>query len=262
MEYAKRFPDKVALVTGAARGIGRAIAERFAMEGARVVAMDCSEPELKSTADTIRTMQAGVLSFVCDVRVQSQVHDMVQETIQQWGTIDILVNNAAIFPERVPFIDVTFDRWREVLDVNLMGVFCCTQAVVLEMIRTRTPGRIINISSINALRYRRGIFGQTQYNVSKAALDNLTKGLAMELAPHGIVVNGIAPGFVKTPMAQGDSLDDEGLKKEYLKSGRIPLGRFGAVDDIANMAVFLASNDCTWMTGETIHQDGGMHFTF
>ena len=187
---------------------------------------------------------------------------MVRLVIKKWGTIDILVNNAAIFPERVPFVDVTLDRWREVLDVNLLGVFCCTQAVALEMIRNKTAGRIINISSINAMRYRGGIFGQTQYNVSKAALDNLTKGLAMELAPHSIIVNGIAPGFVLTRMTEQDSLDEDNLKKEYLESGRIPLGRFGTAEDCANLVLFLASNDCTWMTGETIHQDGGMHFTF
>lgn len=178
------------------------------------------------------------------------------------GEIHILVNNAAVFPERIPFLDVTLERWFEVLDVNLLGVFRCTQAVAAEMVRQKTAGRIVNISSINAIRYRRATFGQTQYNVSKAALDNLTKGLAMELAPHGIIVNGIAPGFVAAPMAKQDSLEEESMKKEYLKSGRVPLGRFGTPEDCANLALFLASEDCTWMTGETIHQDGGMHFTF
>ena len=202
------------------------------------------------------------MSFVCDVRADDQIRDMVDAVVKQWGAIHILVNNAAIFPERIPFSDMSVDRFDEVLSVNLLGVFRCTQLVAREMIKTKTPGRIINISSINATRYRRKTFGQSQYNVSKAALDNLTKGLAMELAPYGILVNGIAPGFVMTKMAKEDSLEDDDLKEEYLESGRIPLGRFGTPEDCAKLSLFLASDECTWMTGETIHQDGGMHFIF
>jgi NAD(P)-dependent dehydrogenase (short-subunit alcohol dehydrogenase family) len=258
----QRFKNKVALVTGSGRGIGRAIAEKFASEGAKVVLIDRNESELNSAAEQIKSQHDSLLPIVCDVRVESDVTKMVSRVVQKWGEIHILVNNAAVFPERIPFLDVTLERWFEVLDVNLLGVFRCTQAVAAEMVRQKTVGRIVNISSINAIRYRRATFGQTQYNVSKAALDNLTKGLAMELAPHGIIVNGIAPGFVAAPMAKQDSLEEESMKKEYLKSGRVPLGRFGTPEDCANLALFLASEDCTWMTGETIHQDGGMHFTF
>jgi NAD(P)-dependent dehydrogenase (short-subunit alcohol dehydrogenase family) len=257
-----RFENKVALVTGSGRGIGRAIAERFASEGAKVVLIDRDESELRSTAEQAEVSHDSLLPIACDLRVESDVQKMVSTVAHKWGEIHVLVNNAAVFPVRVPFPEVTLERWFEVLDVNLLGVFRCTRAVAAEMIRHKTAGRIINISSINAVRYRRATFGQTQYNVSKAALDNLTKGLAMELAPHGIIVNGIAPGFVAAPMAKQDSLEEESMKKEYLESGRIPLGRFGTPEDCANLALFLASEDCTWMTGETIHQDGGMHFTF
>ena len=207
MTSIQRFSDKVVIVTGSARGIGRAIAERFAAEGAKVVVMDYDKAQLDSTAKELGSRYPSILPFLCDIRAEGEVRDMVRAVIAKWGEIHVLVNNAAAFPERVPFAQVTLDRWFEVLDVNLLGAFRCTQAVAAEMIRHKTPGRVINISSINAIRYRRGTFGQTQYNVSKAALDNLTKGLAMELAPHGIIVNGIAPGFVLTAMAKGDSLE-------------------------------------------------------
>ena len=186
----------------------------------------------------------------------------MQSVVEHWGTIDILVNNAALFPERVPFPLVKFQQWQEVIDVNIFGTFHCTQAVAREMIRNKKGGKIINISSVNGIRYRRGTYGQTQYNVSKGALDNFTKGLAVELAPYGIIVNGIAPGFVRTVMAGSDPLDEPEFKKEFLDSGRIPLGRYGVPEDCANLAVFLASDECTWMTGDTIFQDGGMHITF
>lgn len=206
--------------------------------------------------------RGAALAFTCDLRDSARVQSVVQSVVEHWGTIDILVNNAALFPERVPFPLVKFQQWQEVIDVNIFGTFHCTQAVAREMIRNKKGGKIINISSVNGIRYRRGTYGQTQYNVSKGALDNFTKGLAVELAPYGIIVNGIAPGFVRTVMAGSDPLDEPEFKKEFLDSGRIPLGRYGVPEDCANLAVFLASDECTWMTGDTIFQDGGMHITF
>jgi 3-oxoacyl-[acyl-carrier protein] reductase len=262
MSDGHRLDDKIAIITGAARGIGRAIAERFAAESAKVAIIDCSEEDLRAATANIVANGGRAKPFLCDLREETAVENTVEAVVREWGSIHILVNNAGIFPERVPFPDVSFDQWRAVIDVNLFGVFRCTRAVSRRMIDLRIPGRIINISSINAVRYRRGTYGQTQYNVSKGALDNLTKGLAMELAPHDIVVNAIAPGFVRTRLSEMDSLDAPEFRKEYLESGRIPLRRYGMPEDCARLALFLASDECTWITGETIHQDGGMHFTF
>jgi 3-oxoacyl-[acyl-carrier protein] reductase len=260
--HSGRLQGKVALVTGSAGGIGRAIALRFADESAQVVVTDRDAEGVLKTCDAIRTEGGSAVGLACDLREQTQVQEMVQAAALEWGALDILVNNAAVFPERVPFPDVSFDQWYETLNVNLFGAFRCTQAVVRVMIHHRVRGRIINISSLNAQRYRHGTYGQSQYNVSKGALDNFTKGLAMELAPHGIVVNAIAPGFVRTAMASTDPLDEPEFRREYIDSGRIPLGRYGEPQDCANLAVFLASDECTWITGTTIAQDGGMHITF
>lgn len=252
----------MALVTGSAGGVGKAIALRFADEAAHVVVTDRNAEGVLKTCDAIRTEGDPLWVGPAILREQSQVQEMVQAAARGWGALDILVNNAAVFPERVPFPDVSFDQWYEILNVNLFGAFRCTQAVARVMIHHRTPGRIINISSLNAQRYRRGTYGQWQYNVSKAALDNFSKGMAMELAPHGIVVNAIAPAFVRTAMASTDPLDEPEFRREYIDSGRIPLGRYGEPRDCANLAVFLASDECTWIAGTTIAQDGGMHITF
>ena len=235
---------------------------RFGAEGCKVVATARTETEIRATCESIKAKGGAALAFTCDLRDSARVQSVVQSVVEHWGTIDILVNNAALFPERVPFPLVKFQQWQEVIDVNIFGTFHCTQAVAREMIRNKKGGKIINISSVNGIRYRRGTYGQTQYNVSKGALDNFTKGLAVELAPYGIIVNGIAPGFVRTVMAGSDPLDEPEFKKEFLDSGRIPLGRYGVPEDCANLAVFLASDECTWMTGDTIFQDGGMHITF
>lgn len=259
---AMRLNSKVAVITGSGRGIGAAIASRFAAEGARVAILDCSAAEAGSVADAIAAGSGIARAYVCDIRNEAQVEAAMQAVVDDWAGLDVLVNNAAIFPERVPFAEVTFAQWKEVIDVNLFGAYRCSQAAARHMITQQTAGRIVNISSLNAFRYRRGTYGQTQYNVSKAALDNLTKGLAMELAPYGIIVNGIAPGFVRTRLSAADSLDDPDFRREYLESGRIPLRRYGSPEDCARLALFLASEECTWITGETIHQDGGMHFTF
>jgi 3-oxoacyl-[acyl-carrier protein] reductase len=261
-ESAPRLKNKVAVITGAGRGIGAAIAARFAGEGARVAILDCAADEAKSVADSIGASSGTARVYACDIRSEEQVEAAMQAIADEWAGLDVLVNNAAVFPERVPFTEVSFEQWKEVIDVNLFGSYRCSQAAARHMIARQMPGRIVNISSLNALRYRRGTYGQTQYNVSKAALDNLTKGLAMELAPYGIVVNGIAPGFVRTRLSLADPLDDSEFRREYLDSGRIPLQRYGTPDDCARLALFLSSDECTWITGETIHQDGGMHFTF
>ena len=258
----KRFADKVVLVTGSGRGIGREIAKAFAGEGAKVIVTARSADEVQSTESEIKKLGAEVISFACDLRDRATVDQMVDAAVSQWGKIDVLVNNAAVFPERVPFLEQTYDDWNDVLQINVMGTFHVTQAVARVMVRTKSSGRIVNISSINSTHHRVDATGTTQYGASKAALDNMTKGLALELAPHQIVVNGVAFGFVRTAMAADDGLDSEDFQREYIRRRRIPLARVGSSEDCARMVLFLASEDCTWMTGETIHQDGGIHFTF
>lgn len=257
-----RFAQKVVLVTGSGKGIGRAIARSFAAEGAKVVITARTATDTEAVAEEIGSAGGEALAFPCDLRDRPRVDDLVDSVFSQWGRIDILVNNAAIFPKRIPFLEQTYDDWNDVLQVNVMGTFHVTQAVARAMARTHTAGRIVNISSLNSTRHRVEATGTTQYGASKAALDNMTKGWALELAPHDIIVNGVALGFVRTAMADDDGLDSEDFQREYIRRRRIPLARVGSVNDCARMVLFLASEDCAWMTGETVHQDGGIHFTF
>ena len=257
-----RLDQKVALVTGAARGIGRAVAERFAREGARVMVLDVNAGGVASTCNAITKAGGEALAAVCDVRHRRIVDAAVQGAMQRWGRVDVLINNAAVFPARVPFLDQTCEQWNDVLQVNVMGAFHATQAVARCMAKSSLGGRIVNVSSLNATHYRAGATGITQYGASKAALENMTKGWALELGAYGIVVNGVAFGFVRTDMAAGDGLDSEEFKQTYLERGRIPLRRVGTTSDCASLILFLASDECTGLTGEIIRQDGGLSFTF
>jgi NAD(P)-dependent dehydrogenase (short-subunit alcohol dehydrogenase family) len=258
----KQFLKKVVLVTGAGRGIGRAIAAAFAAEGARLVICARTKAELESAALEFQHEGAEVVSSACDLRDRAAVDKLVETAMERWGRIDVLVNNAAVFPKRIPFLEQSYDDWNDVLQINVMGTFHITQSVVRAMVASGKPGRIVNISSINSTKCRVDATGATQYGASKAALDHITKALALELAPHGILVNGLALGFVRTNMAADDGLESEEFLREYIHRRRIPVGRVGNPADCANMVLFLASERCAWITGETIHQDGGMHFTF
>ncbi|OPZ08183.1 MAG: 3-oxoacyl-(acyl-carrier-protein) reductase FabG [candidate division BRC1 bacterium ADurb.BinA292] len=258
-----RFQGKVVLVTGSSRGIGREIAAAFAAEGAHVVITSCDAGEVHAVHRQFEEHGWSAMPCVADVRDAEAIARMVEAILARWSAIDILVNNAAIFPKRIPFLEIPFENWREVIDVNLFGVVRVTQAVGRVMARQSEGGRIVNISSLNASRYRVTTIGQTQYNVAKAALDNLTMGLAMELAPHGIIVNAIAPGFVdSTTLGKEDGQDDDPLRQDYLEGGRIPLRRYGQPRDCANLVLFLASPECTYMAGETVRIDGGLSFIF
>lgn len=257
-----RFAGKTALITGSGRGIGRGIAEAFAAEGANVIVTARTPSQVESVAAQLRAAGADVLAFAGDLRDRGAVDHMVNGAVSRWGRIDVLVNNAAVFPTRVPFLDQTYEDWNDVLQINVMGTFHVTQAVARAMVRTGTAGRIINISSINSTHYRPGATGITQYGASKAALDNMTKGWALELAPHGIAVNGIALGFVRTDMAADDGLDSDDFQRDYIRRRRIAQGRVGVPADCAQLVLFLASENCSWLTGDTIRQDGGLHVTF
>jgi len=257
----KRFQKRVVLVTGSYRGIGRVIAAAFAREGAAIILTCPGEETLETAAAELREGGADVLACVADLRDRPAIDRMVEAAIQRWGRIDVLVNNAAVFPQRKPFLEQTYEDWNDVLQVNILGTFHVTQAVARVMARNG-GGRVINISSLNSTHYRPAATGITQYGASKAALNNMTKGWAIELAPHGIVVNGVAFGFVRTAMAANDGLDSEEFQHDYIEKRRIPLARVGTPEDCAQLVLFLASAECTGMTGETIQQDGGLNFTF
>lgn len=244
-----KLQGKNALVTGASRGIGREIALELARQGANVaVNYAGSEASAKEVVDEIKGM--GRVSFAVQANVAdgTSVTEMVKQTVEQFGTLDILVNNAGITRDNL-LMRMKEDEWDAVINTNLKGVFLCTKSVSRQMMKQRN-GRIINISSIVGVT---GNPGQANYVAAKSGVIGLTKTTAKELASRGITVNAIAPGFITTDMT--DKLSED-IKTEMLK--QIPLARFGEPKDIANVVVFLASEDSRYMTGQTLHVDGGM----
>lgn len=245
---AQRLKNKTALITGSARGIGYAIASLFAQEGADIVLSDVNETILNEAAAKIKTQGVEVLAVKTDVTSEAQVEELVKKTVDKFGKVDILVNNAGITKDSL-LIRMPESDWDSVLSVNLKGAFLCTKAVSKVMIKQRS-GRIINMASIIALI---GNPGQANYAASKGGLISFTKSAARELASRNINVNAIAPGFIKTDMT--DKLPED-LKKAMLN--RIPLNKFGETEDVAKTALFLASEESSYITGCTIRVDGGM----
>lgn len=243
-----RLKDKVALVTGGGRGIGKAIVLALAREGADIVACDINLENLKEVANEIEKLGRRVLALKTDVSKASEVNELIKIALDKFTKIDILVNNAGITRDNL-ILRMSEEDWDQVIDINLKGAFNCLKAVARPMMKQRS-GRIINIASVVGMM---GNPGQANYAASKAGIIGLTKSAAKELAPREINVNAIAPGFIKTAMTE--ALGDE--IKERLTS-RIPLKRLGEVTDVANLVVFLASDDASYITGEVIKVDGGM----
>ncbi|MGM0902033.1 MAG: 3-oxoacyl-[acyl-carrier-protein] reductase [Bacillota bacterium] len=244
-----KLEGKVALVTGASRGIGREIALELAREGANVaINYAGSEAKALEVAEEIRTMGREAITIQADVSSSESVESMVKQTIEAFGKLDILVNNAGITKDNL-LMRMKEADWDDVININLKGVFLCTKAVTRQMMKQRS-GRIINISSIVGVS---GNAGQANYVAAKSGVIGLTKTTAKELATRGITVNAIAPGFITTDMT--DKLNDE-TKNEMLK--QIPLARLGEPTDIAKTVLFLASDDSRYMTGQTLQVDGGM----
>ncbi|HYK72286.1 MAG TPA: 3-oxoacyl-[acyl-carrier-protein] reductase [Pseudoneobacillus sp.] len=240
---------KAVLVTGASRGIGREIALEFARQGANVaVNYSGSEAKANEVVDLIKELDRDAFAVQCDVSNSESVSTMVKETIDRFGKLDVLVNNAGITKDNL-LMRMKEEEWDDVININLKGVFLCTKAVTRQMMKQRN-GRIINVASIVGVS---GNPGQANYVAAKAGVIGLTKTCAKELAARNITVNAIAPGFISTDMT--DKLTEE-VKTEMLKA--IPLARFGEPKDIAKVAVFLASDDSSYMTGQTLHIDGGM----
>lgn len=244
-----KLQGKSALVTGASRGIGRAIALQLAKEGANVaVNFAGSEAKANQVVDEIKALGLQAFAIQGNVADPDDVQRMIKDTVDQFGSLDILVNNAGITRDNL-LIRMKEDEWDDVINTNLKGVFLCTKAAARPMMKQRS-GRIINISSIVGVS---GNPGQANYVAAKAGVIGLTKTSAKELAARGITVNAVAPGFITTDMT--DKLTED-IKAEMLK--QIPLAKLGNPEDIAKTVVFLASDDSSYITGQTIHVDGGM----
>ncbi len=244
-----RLTDKVAIVTGAARGIGRASAERLLAEGAKVVISDIDEEQLNRTA--VELGAAGrVLVQRADVAIKSDVLQLIEAAVRHFGRLDIMVNNAGIAPV-VDFLDVTEELLDRVLDVNLKGAFYGTQAAGRQMISQGQGGVIINMSSINSGLANPNV---APYAISKGGMNQVTSTAAVAFAPHGIRVVGVGPGTIMTDMVAGAFVNSAG---NHAILSRTPLGRYGQASEIAAVVAFLASDDASYMTGETVYVDGG-----
>ncbi len=245
--------DKVAVITGASRGIGRAISLAFAEAGAALVVSSRNKrpPELEKVAEEVRSLGARVQAIPAHVGKNEQVENLVRRTLEEFGRIDILVNNAGANPVLSPLTDLEEDALDKVLEVNLKGAFLMSKAVAREMMK-QGGGRIINVSSISGLRARAD--GTGAYCISKAAMNMMTQVMARELAPYKILVNAIAPGSIKTEFSRVNWTDPE------RKAGRlreIELKRFGEPEEVTGIALFLASQAGSFVTGEIIRVDGG-----
>jgi 3-oxoacyl-[acyl-carrier protein] reductase len=244
-----RFENQVAVITGAGRGIGRAIAVRLASEGARVACVSRTEANAKKTANEINSLRSDAAKYYSvDVADHTAVQKIGAQILKDFGRIDILVNNAGMTRDALA-MRMSLEDWDNVINTNLRGAFSFTQAILRAMIKQRS-GRIINISSVSGIM---GNAGQINYAASKAGLIGFTKSLARELASRNITVNALAPGFITTDMTAG--LSDEIKKALHAK---IPLGKTGVPEDIANAVAFLASAEASYITGQTLCVDGGI----
>ena len=242
------FKDRVSLITGGARGIGREIALAFAKEGSDIVICDVNQDALNATKKEIEALGRKAETFVVDVTSLSQVEDMVNKTLDKFQKIDILINNAGITRDAL-IVRMSEQDFDSVIAVNLKGTFNCTKALAKVMMKQRY-GKIVSIASIIGIM---GNAGQANYAASKAGIIGITKSVAKELASRNVNVNAIAPGFIETDMT---AKLPENVKSQML--AYIPLNRFGKASDVAELAMFLASDASSYLTGQVIKIDGGM----
>jgi 3-oxoacyl-[acyl-carrier protein] reductase len=245
-----KLKDKMSIVTGGARGIGKEISKNLLDAGSKVCIFDVNEGEAYSTINEFKNIygEKSVSFYKVDITNEKQVEEAVENIVNENGTIDILVNNAGITRDNL-IMRMSFEDWKRVIEVNLTGAFICSKFVVKHMIKKRS-GKIINISSIVGIH---GNAGQCNYSASKAGLIGLTKSLAKEVASRNIMVNAVAPGYIETEMTE--KLDEK-IKEKLINT--IPSGKLGSVSDIAKVVLFLAGEESDYITGAVINIDGGM----
>ena len=255
MENKSRLKEKVAIITGSAGGLGKTCAQRFAREEAAVVIIDINQEEINRTVNEIKALGNKCIGFMCDISTQTQVEETVKKVIEEWGRVDILVNNAGgALHTKAKFEEVTEKDWDIVMNVNLKGAFFCCKAVVPYMMK-QGGGRIVNVSAL-AGRATASLAG-IQYTSAKAGIGGLTRHLAKEMGKFNIYVNAVAPGITMSgPRVEtlwNEKSEEE--KKKVLDS--IPLRRLGKPEDVANVILFLASDEASYITGATIDSNGG-----
>ena len=247
--------DKVAIVTGAARGIGLACAQRLVREGARVVLADIEDESGQRAADDLNSGGSRLVEYVsCNVAERLDIHNLLAACLEAFGRVDVLVSNAGVLDDK-PFLELDEDEFERVINTNLKGSFLVGQAVARQMIKQAagrwSHGAIVNMSSINA---HFALPDHVAYTVSKGGIQQLTRAMALALAPHKIRVNAVGPGTIVTPMIK-DVVKDEDFRQRVLS--RTPLGRFGRAEEVAAIVAWLASEESSYVTGETIYADGG-----
>jgi 3-oxoacyl-[acyl-carrier protein] reductase len=244
--------DKVALVTGASSGLGRATAVALAASGARVaINFHRNQTGAEDAQREITTAGGRTIVIQADVTRASEVESLVEQTVAEFGPVDILVNNAGSLVERLRILELTEERWDEVIDLNLKSAFLCCRAVAASMMERKT-GAIINVSSIAGRTG--GALGSIHYSAAKGGLITFTKGLAKELGPYGVRVNAVSPGVIDTPYHEQFSSPE--VMKTY--ASQIPLGRVGTPSEVGKVICFLASDAASYLMGETIEINGGM----
>ncbi|RLC34588.1 MAG: hypothetical protein DRZ76_02395 [Candidatus Nealsonbacteria bacterium] len=244
--------DKVAIITGARRGMGKSHALTFAEAGAKVLVSDISQEDCEKVVKEIEKQGGEAMAVKCDVSKKEEVDKMVQAAVDKWGKVDILVNNAGICQFK-PFLDLTEEEWDKTININLKGYFLCAQACAKEMVKQKS-GVIINITSVASGQVGVGFPTLAHYSASKGGIIAFTETLAQELAPYNIRVNAVAPGMIETPMI--DPVTSDPQKKEAIL-GRVPLKRPGEPQEVSNLVLFLASGKSSYMTGSTVVIDGG-----
>ncbi|KQW37569.1 SDR family NAD(P)-dependent oxidoreductase [Rhizobacter sp. Root404] len=253
MTHAVHFhlEDRVAIVTGAAQGIGAACAERLSHDGAAVALWDVDDARGQALADRLVGQGRRAIYVHCNVAAKDEVDAALATTLQAFGRVDALISNAGIF-KAADFLDITEADWDAVLDINLKGSFLVGQAVARAMVASRTPGTIVNMSSVNGIM---AIPSIASYNASKGGVNQLTRVMALALADHGIRVNAVAPGTIATELAQKAVLGSEEAKARIMS--RTPMKRLGEPSEIADVCAFLTSSASSYITGEIVYIDGG-----
>ena len=243
---------KVAIITGARRGMGKSHALKFAQAGAKVVVSDISREDCEKVAEEIKKSGGEAMAFKCDVSKKEEVNGMIRAAVKKWGKVDILVNNAGICQFK-PFLELTEEDWQKTLDINLKGYFLCAQAAAKEMAKQKS-GVIVNVASIAMGQVGVGFPNLAHYSASKGGIIAMTETLAQELAPHNIRVNAVAPGAIDTPMVDPLKSDSKTMEATL---ARIPLHRMGRSEEVSNLVLFLASDQSSYITGSTVVIDGG-----